>query len=317
MRITFAEQLGRLDLSGLSIAAPVLPSELPCEEAVAQTLAGVWSDLFALFTDSALEADAEDLAWGFVNLFHRAAQRKSDAVDRATDEIRYLLAGADGSEIHTTELETQVERAQGCEASMLALEAMREFAATLYHHETGSSWRPVSSSRLSHGSMLTSAVVDGRSFLRARSAAKRRAAAPDGVPVLFAGGRMAPASEADQLALAHSIWETLDKVHARVPDMLLVHTGDSKGLDRLAASWAERREVAQIAFALDRRLGARAGFKRNEQMLGLDPRYVVAFPGNGVHERLVIDAKARRISVVDRRGPNGANPKAPAIEPPG
>ena len=99
--------------------------------------------------------------------------------------------------------------------------------------------------------------------------------------------------------------------------MLLVHTGDSKGLDRLAASWAERREVAQIAFALDRRLGARAGFKRNEQMLGLDPRYVVAFPGNGVHERLVIDAKARRISVVDRRGPNGTNPKAPAIEPPG
>jgi hypothetical protein len=40
------------------------------------------------------------------------------------------------------------------------------------------------------------------------------------------------------------------------------------------------------------RLGARAGFKRNERMLSLDPRYVIAFPGNGVLERLVIEAKA-------------------------
>ena len=311
MRITFADQLGQLDLAGLSITAnPVLPTDLPCEEAVSQTLAGVWSDLFALFTDTALEADAEDLAWGFVNLFHRAAQRKSEGVDRAADEIRFLLASADGSEVHTSELETQIERAQGSEASMLALEAMREVAATLYLHEIGSSWRPVSSSRLNHGAMLTSAVVDGRTFLRARTASKRRAAMPDGKPVIFAGGRVKSANDADALAFATSIWDTLDKVYARVPDMLLVHGGDTKGCDRVAASWAERREVPQLSFALDRRLGARAGFKRNEQMLSLDPRYVVAFPGNGVHERLVIDAKARRITVVDRRGPGGTNPKA-------
>ena len=37
-------------------------------------------------------------------------------------------------------------------------------------------------------------------------------------------------------------------------------------------------------------------------------RYVVAFPGNGVTERLVIDAKARRITVVDRRGLLGTSP---------
>ena len=49
-------------------------------------------------------------------------------------------------------------------------------------------------------------------------------------------------------------------------------------------------------------------------MLSLDPRYVVAFAGNGVHERLVIDAKAKRITVVDRRGPLGTNPKAPASD---
>lgn len=61
--------------------------------------------------------------------------------------------------------------------------------------------------------------------------------------------------------------------------------------------------------SLDTRLGARAGFRRNEQMLGLKPRYVVAFAGNGVLERLVIQAKERGIAVVDRRGPLGTNPK--------
>ncbi|MBT1563981.1 hypothetical protein KK467_29105, partial [Klebsiella pneumoniae] len=60
---------------------------------------------------------------------------------------------------------------------------------------------------------------------------------------------------------------------------------------------------------LDRRLGLRAGFRRNEQMLSLNPRYVVAFAGSGVVERLVIQAKEKGISVVDRRGPLGTHPK--------
>lgn len=94
--------------------------------------------------------------------------------------------------------------------------------------------------------------------------------------------------------------------------MVLVHGGDGKGADRLAASWAERRKVPQIAFGLDSRLGARAGFKRNEQMLSLNPRYVVAFSGNGVLERLVIQAKDKGVCVVDRRGPLGTNPKRAA-----
>jgi hypothetical protein len=94
-----------------------------------------------------------------------------------------------------------------------------------------------------------------------------------------------------------------------IPDDKLDVKVERKGVDRLAASWAEQRKISQIAFGLETRLGARAGFRRNEQMLSLNPRYVVAFAGNGVLERLVIDAKAKRISVVDRRGPLGTNPK--------
>ena len=87
-----------------------------------------------------------------------------------------------------------------------------------------------------------------------------------------------------------------------------------EGLDRLAASWAEQRKVPQVAFALERRLGARAGFRRNEQMLGLAPRYLVAFAGNGVLERLVVQAKEQGVAVVDRRGPLGTHPKRAARE---
>ena len=117
---SFTAQLAGLDLAGFSFRpAPFNETDFPAEEASEQTLAAVWSDLFALFADTALEADAEDIAWGFVNLFHRAASRKSAQVDRASDEIRALLASADGSEIHSSNLEEQVERAHAAEASML------------------------------------------------------------------------------------------------------------------------------------------------------------------------------------------------------
>ena len=135
---------------------------------------------------------------------------------------------------------------------------------------------------------------------------------PEGTPVLFAGGRLSFPTEEEAKTLAASVWHTLDKVRERVADLVLIHGGDGKGLDRLAASWAESRKVPQVAFGLDRRLGSRAGFRRNEQMLSLNPRCLVAFAGNGVLERLVIQAKERGVPVVDRRGPLGTNPKRTA-----
>ncbi len=314
MHTTLAAQLAQLELGYLRVEriGSAAASELPDPDAVDQTLGAIWSDLFALFPDTALEDDAEELAWGIVNLFHRAAAKRGAQVDRATDEIRLLIASADGSEIHTTELETQIARARAAEVAMLGLETFREAAAALYMNETGSSWRPAGSSRLNHSPNLSSAVVEGREFLRARSEARRTAAMPQGTPVVFAGGRLSFAAAEDAKSFAANVWDTLDKVRERVADMVLVHGGDGKGADRLAASWAERRKIPQIAFGLDSRLGPRAGFKRNEQMLSLKPRYVVAFAGNGVLERLVIQAKEQGVTVVDRRGPLGTNPKGVA-----
>jgi hypothetical protein len=311
MHTSLSAQLAQLELGHLTVERSGDRSILdpPEPEAIAQTLAAIWSDLFALFPGTSIEEDIEEIAWGMVSLFHRAAAKRSAQLDRAADEIRCLLASADGSEVHGSELEKWIGQAHAAEAAMLALEAMREEAALLYASETGSSWRPAGGSRLNHSPALTSAVVDGRAFLKARSEARRRAAMPAGTPVLFAGGRVAFATSGEAKAFAESVWRTLDKVRDRVADLVLVHGGDGKGADRLAAAWAERRKVPQVTFGLDRRLGSRAGFRRNEQMLSLKPRYLVAFPGNGVLERLVIQAKEKGVHVVDRRGPVGTNPR--------
>ena len=141
MRTTLAAQLAQLELGTLNVQRPPADrtSDLPPDAAVEQTLAAVWSDLFQLFPETALEQDAEEIAWGFVNLFHRAAAKRSAQIDRATDEIRCLIASNDGSEVHASELEEQVDRARAAEAAMIGLESLREAAAALYLNETGSS----------------------------------------------------------------------------------------------------------------------------------------------------------------------------------
>ena len=101
MHSTLAAQLAQLELGHLLIDRADEPgtTDIPETEAVEQTLAAIWSDLLALFPDTALEQDAEEIAWGIVNLFHRSAAKRSVQVDRASDEIRVLLACADGSEL--------------------------------------------------------------------------------------------------------------------------------------------------------------------------------------------------------------------------
>jgi hypothetical protein len=49
----------------------------------------------------------------------------------------------------------------------------------------------------------------------------------------------------------HLIWDRLDKVHAKHPDMVLMHGGSPKGAERIADRWADHRKVAQIVFRPD------------------------------------------------------------------
>ncbi|MDO6415333.1 hypothetical protein Q4F19_13145 [Sphingomonas sp. BIUV-7] len=75
MPTTLAAQLAALERAHLSVSTDqsAQTRDRPDPVAIDQTLSGLLSDLFALFTDTLLEPQAEELGWGFVNLFHRAA----------------------------------------------------------------------------------------------------------------------------------------------------------------------------------------------------------------------------------------------------
>jgi hypothetical protein len=309
MTTSLAAALAALELGHLEPRTEDLTGMAPPpSEALDHTTTAIWSDLFATLFNTSLERDIEELGWSLVNLFHRAASKKHATIDRLTDEIRLLIAEQDGSEIGSTNLEDKIELAKKIEEAAGCYEQMRDTAAAHYLRETGRSWMPATGNRISLG--VTSAIVDGQAFLRARRERIRDANTARGTPVVFAGGRLTFQSDEDMRTFGDNLLRTLGAVRERVADMYLVHGGDMKGIERIAASWAEQHGVQQVRFGLDRKLGDRAGFRRNEQMLSLKPRYVVAFQGNGVTERLVIEAKKAGIRVVDRRGPLGTPPAA-------
>lgn len=94
------------------------------------------------------------------------------------------------------------------------------------------------------------------------------------------------------------IWAKLDKVHAKHPDMVLLHGGSPKGAERIAAAWADNRKVPQIAFRPDWAKHAKAApFKRNDALLAVLPVGVIVFPGNGIQDNLADKARALGIPV--------------------
>ena len=234
-----------------------------------------------------LADERECLLWGFVNTFHAQAQRLDRALDRLTPEMRELGRAQDGTEVKVWQLERLTERARNIGNRRDAFEKLRDFAADAYEAETGKQWRPRHGSHTSHTGKLTSAAIDARDFIRARKDRETRAHLPDGTLVAVAGGK-----EADD---ADAIWTTLDRVKARHADMILVH-GGGPGAEKIAASWAERNSVHQIVCKPDwDRHGRAAPFRRNDDLLNLLPKGLVAFPGSGITENLI--DKARRIGI--------------------
>jgi hypothetical protein len=116
MSTSLAAALAALELGHLEPRAEDLSGMAPPPtEALEQTVTAIWSDLFTTMSNTSIERDIEDLAWGLVNLFHRAAAKKHGLVDRLTDDIRLLLAEQDGSEISTANLEEKIDLAKKVE----------------------------------------------------------------------------------------------------------------------------------------------------------------------------------------------------------
>ena len=234
-----------------------------------------------------LADERESLLWGFVNMLDAQTQRLDRAADRLSPDLRDLQHEQDGSEIKSRELELVTDRAQNLNARRDAFEKLRDVVAEDYRIQTGNTWRPRRGSHTSQTGKLTSAAIDARDFMRARSDRKTQAHLPQGTLVAVTGGK----DVSDPTAVSRR----LDKVRAKYTDMVLVH-GGGPGVERIAASWAEQRGVHQIVCKPDwDRHGRAAPFRRNDELLNLLPKGVIAFPGSGITENLV--DKARQLGI--------------------
>ena len=170
-----------------------------------------------------------------------------------------------------------------------AFEKLRDTAADAYRAETGEVWRPRHGSHTSRSGRLTSAAIDARDFQRARENAKSKAHLPEGALIAVAGGKETRDTKA--------VWTVLDKVKAKHPDMVLIHGGGPGG-ELFAAKWAESRGVHQVVCKPDwSRHGRAAPFRRNDKLLALMPKGLIAFPGNGITGNLADKARTLGIPV--------------------
>ena len=265
------------EMAKLSVVDAPEQLDMPDPEQVRAAVEMMMATMFDVLRDTRMEPFAADLAWGFANSFHVVAKRIEGREDDAANKLRDLARAFDPSEIYATELEetqTLCQTLQGCREAM---ECMRDHAAEVYRVETGKPFSPVRGSRVSSG--LTASMIDARDYLAARSRERREQFAPEGPVVAFSGGQK-DSNDADLL------FRGLDKIKARIPEMILATTAQSKGADAIAHAWAASRGVKVIKFMLDRSAGNRAAFIRNERILGLKPVEAVVCEGTGIQANL-------------------------------
>jgi YspA, cpYpsA-related SLOG family len=272
------------------------PRITPEDHVVHTAVADIFDALIATMADTSLDADLNEILWSTVNTFHRAAERIETRLDDNEQAQKRLQREQDGSEVKSVQLETLIDIGQSLIDRRESLELFRETAADLYLKATGTHWSPRSGSRTSHRH-LTAAMIDSRDFIAAKKRAETESLVPPGPKVAFSGG-----DTNDH----RMIWDRLDQIHAKHPDMVLLHGGSPKGAERIAATWASNRKVPQVAFKPDWTRHAKAApFKRNDQMLDCMPIGVVIFPGTGIQDNLA--DKARKMGIpVYRMAPGSA-----------
>ena len=235
--------------------------------------------------------ERESLLWGIVNSFDAQVRRLDRSVDRLTPEMRDLGNAQDGTEVRARELELITDMARNLGDRRDAFEKMRDTLADAYRSTTGDVWRPRRGSHTSHTGALTSAAIDARDYIRARKDRETRAHLPEGTLVAIAGGK--------KVSDPAAVIARLDRAKAKYADIILVH-GGGPGVERIAAQWAERNGVHQVVCKPDwDRHGRAAPFRRNDELLSLLPKGVIAFPasGGGVTGNLIDKAVSLGIPV--------------------
>ena len=272
------------------------PRPLPEGRLIGGAIADIFDALIVSLRDTRLEPDLDDLLWSTVHLFHCATARIERELDSNEQAQRRGQREQDGSEIRSVELELLVAQGLTLIERRNVMEYFRDQAAEHFAKHTGSHWQPRTGSKVSHRT-LTAAMIDSRDFLAAKRRAETEIMLPPGPKIAFTGGL--------DFNDHRLIWDKLDQVRAKHPNMVLLHGGSPKGAERIASRWADHRKVSQIAFKPDWAKGKSAPFKRNDAMLEALPIGVLVTPGSGIQANLA--DKARHLGIpVWKIGEDGA-----------
>ena len=266
------------------------PRPLPEAHSIGGAVADIFDAIAATLTDTRLEPDLEVLLWSAVNIFHRMVGQVERELARNEQAQKRSQQEQDGSEIRSVELERLIAEGLTLIERRNAYEIFRDEAQEQFERLTLSAWCPKVGSLVSRRTM-TASMIDSRDFLNARRKAEGELLVPAGPKVVVTGGL-----DFDDHIL---IWDRLDKVRAKHPDMVLLHGGAPRGAEFVASRWADHREIVQIAFKPDWTKHAKAApFRRNDALLDTMPIGVVVFPGTGIQENLADKAKKLGIPVL-------------------
>lgn len=262
---------------------------LPEPGSVEGAMASMVEAAMSMLGDTALEDELDEVLWSIVNIFHRRVTHIDKLLGDNESEQRELHRAQDGSEVRSVELERLFERGQTLTEKRDAFEEIRDRAGEHYRAQIGSAWLPRTGSKVSHKA-LTAAVIESRDFLSAKRRRENEVHCPDGTRIAFCGG--------PDIQDHNTIWSVLDQTRERFPDMILVHGANPTGAELIAAKWAENRGVTQVSFKPDWKAHNKAApFKRNDQLLSVMPKGLIACPGNGITENLVDKAKRMGIPI--------------------
>ena len=275
---------------------------MPEPDAIQSQLDAMVEGFSAMLTGTRLEDDLADLLWSFVNLFHRKIDRIERELDTNEQAQRRGQAEQDGSEVKSVELERLIAQGISLIERRNAFEFFREHAAELF--AVDDRFRLAAPFRIDRQPSRPHRLDDRQPRLprRPRAAPIPKSIAPAGARIAFTGG-----TDCND----HTrIWDALDKIRAKHPDMVLLHGGSPRGAERIAACWADNRKVPQVVFKPDwNRHRKAAPFKRNDRMLEALPIGVVVFPGSGISANLADKAKKLGIPVWRFDKPAPARPQ--------
>jgi hypothetical protein len=263
------------------------PRPLPEARIAGGAIADMFDAMVSCLQDTRLEPDLEPLLWSIGNIFHRAAERVERELDDNEVAQQRSQREQDGSEVKSVELERLLREGTTLIERRDAMEFFREACADQFRLHTKHAWTPHSGS-LVNRKALTSSIIASRDFIAARKRADREVLIPIGTRIAITGGT--------DYQDHRIIWDALDRVLAKHPDMVLLHGGTPSGVERIAACWADNRKITQIAYKPDWSRHAKAApFKRNDMMLEAVPTGVLAFPGSGISANLA--DKARKMGI--------------------